>query len=393
MARPIRPPPTTTTSFAALLVVRCSGTARAILYDRTVPRVVIAHDWLVSYAGSERVVEALVAAFPGAELLTAVIRRDRVPRALAGAEPSFLQHVPGAASHHTWLLPALPLAWRLRRPVRDADVVISSSHSCAKAVRVADGIPHVCYCHTPMRYAWYFEAERHRLPAPLRPAARTAMHAFRNWDVTTSRRVTRFVANSTAVAERIRTFYGRESDVVHPPVRTQYFTPGSGERAGFLYVGRLVSYKRPDLVVDAFRGLPHQLTVVGSGSALSALRRDAPSNVRFVPTATDEELRELYRSSLALVYPGVEDFGIVMAEAQACGTPVIAAAEGGAVDIVAPGVTGWLIAQPDVATIRAAVEQAASSPLDQTAITASASRFSEERFAREVRAIVDAVTG
>jgi glycosyltransferase involved in cell wall biosynthesis len=300
--------------------------------------------------------------------------------------------VPGAADHHTWLLPALPLAWRLRRVVRDADVVISSSHSCAKAVRVADGIPHVCYCHTPMRYAWYFDAEQHRLPSALRAPARLAMGAFRSWDVSTARRVTRFVANSTAVAERIRAFYGRDSDVVHPPVRTEYFTPAAGERSGFLYVGRLVSYKRADLVIDAFRGLPHRLTVVGSGSALPALERDAPSNVRFVPSATDDELRELYRSSVALVYPGVEDFGIVMAEAQACGTPVIAAAEGGAVDIVDPGVTGWLLARPDAATIRAAVEEAAASPLDPAAIAASASRFSEERFRRELREIVADVT-
>jgi len=355
-----------------------------------VPRVVVAHDWLVSYAGSERVVEALMATFPGAELMTAVIRRDRVPPALATAEPSFLQYVPGAPDHHTWLLPALPLAWRLRRAVRAADVVISSSHSCAKAVRVANGIPHVCYCHTPMRYAWYFDAERHRLPVALRPPARMAMGAFRSWDVATSRRVTRFVANSTAVAERIRTFYGRESDVVHPPVRTEYFTPAPEERDGFLYVGRLVSYKRPELVVEAFRGLPHRLTVVGSGSALPALRRDAPSNVRFVPSATDDELRELYRTSRALVYPGVEDFGIVMAEAQACGTPVIAAAEGGAADIVTPGETGWLIAAPDVATIRAAVEEADASPLDSAAIAASASRFSVARFQDAMRGIVEA---
>jgi glycosyltransferase involved in cell wall biosynthesis len=356
-----------------------------------VPRVVVAHDWLVTYAGSERVVEALMATYPDAELMTAVIRRDRVPAVLAGAEPSFLQRVPGAADHHTWLLPALPLAWRLRRAVRDADVVISSSHSCAKAVRVADGIPHVCYCHTPMRYAWYFDAERHRLPSVLQPPAKLAMGAFRNWDASTARRVTRFVANSTAVADRIRAFYGRDSDVVHPPVRTTYFTPRSGARDGFLYVGRLVSYKRPDLVIDAFRGLPHRLTVVGSGSALAALRRDAPDNVTFVPSATDDELRELYRSSLALVYPGVEDFGIVMAEAQACGTPVVAAAAGGALDIVEPGATGWLVREPDVESIRAAVQEAADATLDSASIAASAERFSEERFRSEMREIVAGV--
>jgi glycosyltransferase involved in cell wall biosynthesis len=354
-------------------------------------RVTIAHEWLVTYAGSERVVAELLEAFPGANLLTTLIAPDRVPPALAAAQPSFLQHLPGAVDHHTWLLPLLPIAWHARRPVRDVDVVISSSHSCAKAVRVADGIPHVCYCHTPMRYAWYFDAERHRLPRPLQPVAAPLMGAFRRWDVATARGVTRFVANSAAVADRIRRFYRREADVVHPPVRTDFFTPAIEDREGFLYVGRLVSYKRPDLVIEAFRGLPHQLTVVGTGAQLAKLRDQAPANVRFVPEASDDELRRLYRSSIALVFPGVEDFGIVMAEAQACGTPVIAAAEGGALDIVHPGLTGWLVARPDVDGLRAAVREAAATTLDSEAIAASADRFSVDRFRREMRLIVDAV--
>jgi glycosyltransferase involved in cell wall biosynthesis len=240
-----------------------------------------------------------------------------------------------------------------------------------------------------MRYAWYFDAERGRLPRPLQPVAGAAMGWFRHWDVATSRRVTRFVANSTAVADRIRAFYGRDADVVHPPVETDFFTQADVERDGFLYVGRLVSYKRPDLVVEAFRGLPHRLTVLGAGHQLETLRRDAPPNVRFVESATDAELRDLYRSSLALVYPGVEDFGIVMAEALACGTPVIAAAAGGATDIVEPGVSGWLLDDPGVESIRGAVEEASGSPFDAAAIAESAARFSPARFRREMREIVD----
>jgi len=352
-------------------------------------RAAIAHEWLVRYAGSERVVSNLLAAFPGARILTTVLERDRVPPEFAAAEPSFLQHVPGARSHHEWLLPLLPAAWLLRRPVSGVDIVVSSSHSCAKAVRVAAGIPHLCYCHTPMRYAWFFEEEKERLPAAVRPPARVAMRGFRRWDAASSRGVTRFAANSSAVAERIARFYGREAVVVHPPVRTEFFTPGGRERDGFVFVGRLVSYKRPDVVVEAFRGLPYRLTVVGDGHLAPALRRAAPPNVRLVSGLSDEELRELYRSAQGFVFPGVEDFGIAMAEAQACGVPVIAAAAGGALDIVADGETGWLLPRVEPAAVRRAVVEAAGAAFDPAAISRSAARFSEERFRAEIRALAE----
>jgi glycosyltransferase involved in cell wall biosynthesis len=353
--------------------------------------VAIAHEWLVRYAGSERVVMNLLEAFPGSRLLTTVVAPERLPEPLRAAEPSFLQHLPGAVNHNEYLLPLLPAAWALRRSVSDVDLVISSSHSCAKAVRVDSGIPHLCYCHTPMRYAWHFEQEKLRLPAPLRLPARPAMAAFRRWDAGTAKRVTRFVANSTAVAERISRWYGRPADVVHPPVRTDFFTVGEPRaRDGFLFVGRLVSYKRPDIVVEAFRGLPYGLTVVGEGHLLEGLRREAPPNVRFLTSVDDDELRDLYRSSQALVFPGVEDFGIVMAEAQASGLPVIASAEGGARDIVSPGRTGILLQDVTVESVRRAVDETARSPFDSEAVADSArSRFSEERFQAELRRIAE----
>ena len=356
-------------------------------------RVAIAHEWLVSYAGSERCVEELVREFPRSRLLTTVARPSQLPLDLRSAQTSFLQHVPGARTHHEWLLPVLPLAWALRRPIDDVDVVISSSHACAKAVRVRSGIPHICYCYTPMRYAWLFEEERGRVPVALQRPTGMAMAGFRRWDVRSSKRVTHFVAISTAVAERIRDFYGRDADVIYPPVRTDYFTPGDGGRDGFVFVGRLVSYKRADLVVDAFSGLPHKLTVVGDGHQLESLKQRATPNVRFVSGLSTEALRALYRSSLALVFPGVEDFGIVMAEAQACGTPVIAAAAGGARDIVRPGETGWLLDEPSVESIRTAVKEAATQPFAANEIAATSTRFSTARFRAEIREVVNAYGG
>jgi len=325
-------------------------------------------------------------AFPGAELLTTVLDPSAVPAAFRAAKPSLLQHVPGATLHHEWFLPLMPLAWRLRQVVRDVDLVISSSHACAKAVRAEPGIPHLCYCHTPMRYAWHFDAERERFPRAVRPLARAGMIWFRHWDRKTAKRVTRFVANSTAVAERIEHVFGRPAGVIHPPVRTEFFTPGREREDFFLYVGRFVSYKRPDLVVEAFAGLPeHRLVMVGDGPLGSALAARATPNVSFLGTLDDDGLRRLYRSARALVYPADEDFGIAMAEAQACGTPVIGLAAGGAIDIVDPGRTGWLLRDQSVEELRAAIRRAAAEELDSEEIARRAQRFAAARFRREIQ--------
>ena len=353
-------------------------------------QIAIAHDWLVRYAGSERVAEQLVAEFPGSRLLTTLLEPGRVPAAFAGAEPSFLQHVPGATRHQEWLLPLMPLAWRSREPVSGVDAVVSSSHACAKAVRVAPGIPHLCYCHTPMRYAWDFESEQGRFPRIVRPLARVGMRGFRRWDRSTAANVTVFVANSTAVAERIRRYYGRDAAVVHPPVRTDLFTPRPEERDDFfLFVGRLTGYKQADLVVESFAGLDRELIVVGEGPQRAGLAARATPNIRFLGTVDDDRLAELYRRARALVYPADEDFGIVMAEAQACGTPVIAYRRGGAADIVDDGVTGFLIERQDVDELRRAVARSDSEVLDGATIRASAERFSADRFRREIRQAVE----
>ncbi len=343
-------------------------------------RVVVAHDWLVRYAGSERVVEQLLQTFPGARLVTTLVNPGALPSSLRRAEPSLLNRVPGIRAHHEWALGLMPLAWRLRPPVSDADAVVASSHACAHAVRATPGTPIIAYCHTPMRYAWDFGSEKGRFPTAVRPGARLAMRAFRRWDRNTAAGVTHFVANSSAVASRVTAYYGRTADVVHPPVRTTFFTP-SGERGDrFLYVGRLTGYKRPDIAVDAFAGLGAELDVVGEGPMFDRLRSSAGPNVRLLGSVSDAELRDLYRQARALVFPVNEDFGITMAEAQACGAPVIGLAAGGALDIVEHGVTGWLIRRQNVDELRHAIRTAVTTDLEEKTIRASAERFSEERF-------------
>jgi glycosyltransferase involved in cell wall biosynthesis len=353
--------------------------------------IAVAHDWLIRYAGSERVLEQILLAFPGSRVLTTIKAESELPQSLHGAETTFLDRVPGSAGHHEWFLPLMPLAWRLAPELGNVDAVVASTHACANAVRVTPGVPLVSYCHTPMRYAWDFDSEAERFPAVVRPAARQGMRFLRRWDRRTAQRVTRFVANSRSVASRIARFYGRSARVVHPPVRTDFFSPGGERGERFLYVGRLTGYKRPDLVVDAFRDLPYALDVVGDGPLLAPLTRASPPNVVFHGAIDDEDLRALYRSAAAFVYPVEEDFGIAMAEAQACGAPVIGLSAGGALDIVEPDVTGWLVARQDPTDVAAAVRRAASAPLSSEVIRTRALRFSEARFRDEIRQVIDDV--
>lgn len=351
-------------------------------------RVAVAHEWLVTYAGSERCVEQLLTLYPHARLLTTVVERGALPSVFHRAEPSLLQRVPGAVRHYQKLIPAMPLSWALRRGLTDLDVVISSSHACAKRVNVAPGVAHVCYCHTPMRYAWEFALERSRFPRGLRAPASLAMRGFRRWDRGTGARVDRFVANSRDVAQRIRRAYGRESTVIHPPVDTRFFTPGGPRGDHFLYLGRLVGYKRPDLVVEAFQGLPHRLIVAGSGPMRARLEAAAPGNVAFAGRVGDDDLRDLLRSARALIFPAHEDFGIVMAEALACGTPVIALAAGGALDIVTPGENGWLIDEQRVGPLRRAIQEASRMDPPTAEISLGAQRFGRERYRMEMDRVV-----
>ena len=336
-------------------------------------------------------VDELLAAFPDADLLTTLIEPRALPPRLGRGRPSVLQRIPGATSHHEILLPLMPLSWRLRRPIAGVDAVVSSNHACAKAVRIEAGIPHLCYCHTPMRYAWDFESEQARFPAAITAPARLGMAWFRDWDRRVADNVDVFVANSSAVRDRIMACYGRRATVIHPPVRTDKFTPGGERGDAFLYVGRLVPYKRADLVVEAFAGLDERLIVVGQGTLGTGLKARATDNVTFLDEVDEENLIDLYRTTRAIVFPAEEDFGIAMAEAQACGTPVIGLDRGGARDIVEPGVTGWLLDAPTVDRVRDAVRRATREELDPAEIRRRAERFSTDRFRSEMVAAIEAM--
>lgn len=356
-------------------------------------RVILGHDWLTGMRGGERVLQVLADAFPQAPIAVLLANRAAISPDLAAHRLlcSWLQGVPGIASRYRGFLPLMPLAASsLRLP--PADLLLTTSHCVAKSFRPPAGARHVCYCFTPMRYAWLFRREYlgHGVRSLL---ARPLLAGLRHWDRRTSSRVHRFVAISQAVQQRIAAFYGRASDVVHPPVDTGFYTPDAGVRApdagAFdLIVSALVPYKRLDLAVRAYTCAGWRLKIVGTGSELARLQALAGPSVEFLGWRSDDEVRALYRTCRLLVFPGEEDFGIVPLEAMACGTPVVAYARGGAIETVRDEVTGLLFREQGEACLLDAVTRAAAAHWDREAIRRHAEGFGRERFEIEMAHIL-----
>ncbi|MGD1917274.1 MAG: glycosyltransferase [Phycisphaerales bacterium] len=354
----------------------------------------LAHDWLVGLRGGERVlhhiakvaqqlghVECVLAMFDDGSLLTEPL--DALPRQIAP-----IGALPGALRFRRWMLPLYPaavgqLSDRLAHMhrMRPFDLLVSTSSAAIKGLRPPQGVPHVCYCHSPARYLWsqgeQYSGRMQRL------GLRVFGNALRSWDRATSEHVTSFIANSTHVAHLIEHAYGRPSTVIHPPARTDFFVPGNGARGGhWLAVGAIEPYKRFDLAIEAARLAGATLRIVGDGSVRRELERGAPSGVSFLGKVSDQALREEMRSASVLLFPQVEDFGITAVEAQACGLSVVARAEGGALDIVRDGETGALC---DGSPEQLAEATARAEACDQSACVANAQRFSEASFERAIR--------
>lgn len=356
-------------------------------------RVALVHDWLNGMRGGERVLEQLLVLCPSATVHTLLFRPEKISEAIKShpIRTSFIQRLPYAQSRYRWFLPLFPAAIE-RFDLSGYDLVISNSHCCALGAVVPAGIPNVCYCQTPMRYAWehfhvYFPPERYN------PLTRAAIGWFisrlRKWDYGAAQRVGMFVANSRCVAGRIARHYRRESRIVHPPVDTGYFTPG-GARGDFcLVVSALVPYKRVDLAVRVFTDLGLPLVVIGEGPDRSRLERQAGPNVRFLGWQPDEVVRDHYRAARAFVFPGEEDFGITPLEASACGTPAIAYAAGGALETVREGVNGTFFPEQTEASLKRAVEEFVPERFSAGAARAHAEAFGLERFRKEFQAVID----
>jgi glycosyltransferase involved in cell wall biosynthesis len=364
-------------------------------------RAAIVHDWFQGYHGSERVVEAIRTGLfaPGREpdVYTFHAVRELLPAGLADSivRESRLAALPGIRQrgHHPgrwrYLLPLMPRYFE-RLSLEDYDLVISSSHACAVDVRPREDALHVCYCHTPMRYAWMPELDGTRAGGIKGAVLGRLAGRLRRIDLAASRRPDVYVANSEAVRKRIRRFYRREATVVHPPVDVDDFDPTRAkDREHFIWVHRLVPYKHPDVVVEAFRGLPYRLTIVGVGPLEAELRRRLPPNVELRGWLSREELVELYAGAGGFVHVGEEDFGITMVEALASGTPVIALGRGGALDIVRDGLDGVLIPAPEPEALRAAARRVAEAHWDPEALAERARAFSRDVFLEKLRDVIE----
>jgi len=327
-------------------------------------RVALVHDWLTGMRGGEKCLEVLCRRFPAAKLYTLLHAKGALSPAIErmAIRPSWLNRLPGIVSHYRYTLPLMPFAanW----PVRDCDLLVSFSHAVAKAATPPPGVPHVCYCFTPMRYAWHMRESYFagRLGGLKSVAVNKLLAAIRAWDRRTAARVTHFIAISKTIQGRIKESYGRDSVVIYPPVDTDFYTPDPAvpREDYYLILSAFAPYKRVDLAIEACRRLGKRLVIIGSGQDAARLKAMAGPTAEFLGWKPNEELRSHLRRCRALLFPGEEDFGIVPVEANACGTPVIAYAKGGATETVTPWgrpkPTGFWFADQTVDSVVAAIE-------------------------------------
>ncbi len=347
-------------------------------------RLALVHDYLLVMRGAERTFAAMADLYPHAPIFTLLYddkgTRERFAEHSVTTSP--LQRLGVSQSSFRRLLPLYPLAVeRLKLP--STDVVLSSSSAFAHGVRVPEGAVHVCYCHAPFRYAWYEQARAlGEVPAPLRPLLRLQLGWMCRWDLSASRRVDSYIANSQLTRERIKRFYGRDAPIIHPPVETHRFAPGRPGDA-LLVVSELVAHKRVHIALEAARRAGVPIRIVGSGPDHAALS-DAYPEAEFLGRASDEDLVELYASARAVLVAGIEEFGITAVEAQAAGRPVIAAAGGGALETVLDGQTGWLARLDDVDSFVRAIEGIDELDFDPDRAVQQAARFSVATFRRRL---------
>ncbi len=369
-------------------------------------RVAVIHDWCVIYGGAERVLERILDAYPDADVFSLI---DKVPEDqrgfLRGKVPttSFLQKIPLVGKIYRHLLPLMPLAIE-QFDLSQYDLVISSSYCVAKGVLTGPNQVHVCYCHSPMRYAWdhYHEylQESNLTRGPLSWFVRWQLHRIRSWDVRSANTVDQFVANSQFVAARIAKYYRRKSELVFPPVETDLFERHDEKSDFYVAAGRFVPFKRLDLAVDAFTAMPEkQLVMIGDGPEMKKLKKRAGPNITFLGFQPPEVMNDYLSKARAFIFPSEEDFGIVPVEAQACGTPVIAFGSGGALETVLPltgdssnntAVTGVFFNRQSAGSLVDAVARFEQNldRFDPKTISDHAATFSPRKFVDRLTAVV-----
>lgn len=357
------------------------------------PRVAIVCDWLVARGGAERVILTISDMFPHAPIYAAIYDPQKLPEFREReVRTSFIQKMPFAVRKHYLYLPLMPYAFE-SFDLSKFDIVISSSHSCAKGIITKPRTLHVCYCHSPMRYAWdncheYFD--QYGIPAPLKGRAKKILHDIRMWDRLAAERVDFFIANSEHVKHRIEKYYRKDSTVIHPPIETKKFQAKRGRDGQYyLAVGRLTPYKRFDLLIDTFNDLKLPLVIVGRGKEEEFLKKRAGRFITFLGNIPDDELVEVYERAISLVFPQSEDFGITPLEAMSCGKPVIAYGDGGVLETVVPGKTGLFFTEQTQESLKKTILEFGAMKWDSLEIRKHAEKFDRAVFENKLREFLE----
>ena len=358
-------------------------------------KVAFIHYWLVGMRGGESVLAEFCQLYPEADIYTHVYDPESISATIKRHKvlTTFIARMPFSLKLYQFYLPFMPLALE-QLDLSDYDLVISFESGPAKGVITASNVLHICYCHSPMRYLWDMSHQYLSKCGLLkRLLMMPVLHYLRMWDVSSSSRVDEFIANSEFVAGRIRKYYRRSSSVIHPPVDLKKFGLGTStnrKEKYYIFVGQLIDYKRADIAIEAFGDSGRKLLVVGEGEQLTALTSIAGRNIEFLGRLGDEELREVMIGCEALIFPGIEDFGIVPLEAMACGKPVIAYKMGGALDTIAEGTTGKFFDEPNAQSLNRAVDEyeATKSSFNSELIAAHAAKFGSARFRREISELI-----
>ena len=362
------------------------------------PRIALVHEWLVDHSGSEKVLEQMLQVFPDADLFSVVEFLPDELRPFIQHKPvttTFIQKLPFAKKKYRNYLPLMPLAVE-QLDVSGYDIVISNSHAVAKGVITSSNQLHLCYCHSPIRYAWdlYHQYLREAsLTTGVKSfLAKTFLHYLRQWDLSTVNRIDHFMANSRYIAQRVEKVYKRTSTVIYPPVNTDYFALYPQKEDFFLTASRMVPYKKVDLIVQAFAQIPDKkLIVIGDGPDFEKVKARAGENIQLLGFQPLEVLRDYMQRARAFVFAADEDFGIIPVEAQACGTPVIAYRKGGSLETVVAGKTGLFFDEQSIEAVIEAVSkfEATAHHFDARVIRKHATRFSEEKFRENFRDFVN----
>lgn len=355
-------------------------------------RVALVHDYLNQYGGAERVLEAFCQIFPQAPIYTLLYDKEKTGWAFEARRirTSFLQKIPLLKSHHRPFLMLMPLAIE-QFDLSQYDLVLSDSASYAKGVVTQPSSLHICYCHTPIRYAWddsHKYIEEFGYPGLVKKIIPFFMNYIRLWDEQAAQRVDEFIANSQFVAKRIKKYYHRDSKVIHPPVKTNLFYLADQLDNYFLMAGRFLPYKRFDLAIEAFNQLGLPLKIIGDGPERRKLQRKAKGNIEFVGLVSDDKLKDYYARCQAFIFPQEEDFGITAVEAMAAGRPVIAYQAGGALEIVQQGITGLFFKEQTAGHLIETLRKFKPTDFNPKLIREKAMEFDQERFKERIKEFI-----